>query len=141
MSPSPAMQTFRMLLIDDNEADVYLLRRALQQAGLAVELTVLKDGAEGLAFARSEDASSLQPDLVVLDLNLPKSGGAEVLRAMKGNPVLASVPVVVMSSSASKAEQAAIAALGATKYLTKPPDLAGFMKVGKMFREVLLREI
>ena len=141
MSPALAMQTFRMLLIDDNEADVYLLRRALQQAGLAIELTVLKDGAEGLAFARSEDESSLQPDLVVLDLNLPKSGGADVLRAMKGNPVLASVPVVVMSSSASKAEQAVIADLGVAKYLTKPPDLAGFMKVGEMFREVLLRGI
>ena len=141
MSPAPAMQTFRMLLIDDNDADVYLLRRALQKAGLAIELTVLKDGAEGLAFARGEDQSAGLPDLVVLDLNLPKSGGAEVLRAMKGNPGLASIPVVVMSSSASKAEQAVIANLGVTKYLTKPPDLDGFMKVGEMFREVLLRGI
>ena len=140
MSPAPARQTFRILLIDDNDADVYLLRRALEKAGLAIELTVLKDGAEGLAFARGEDESA-RPDLVVLDLNLPKSGGAEVLRAMKGNPVLASVPVVVMSSSASKAEQAVIANLGAVKYVTKPPDLAGFMKVGEMFREVLLRGI
>ena len=140
MSPAPARQTFRILLIDDNDADVYLLRRALEKAGLAIELTVLKDGAEGLAFARGEDESA-RPDLVVLDLNLPKSGGADVLRAMKGNPVLASVPVVVMSSSASKAEQAVIADLGVAKYLTKPPDLAGFMKVGEMFREVLLRGI
>ena len=141
MSPAPAMQTFRILLIDDNDADVYLLRRALQKAGLAIELTVLKDGAEGLAFARGEDESARRPDLVVLDLNLPGSGGAEVLRAMKGNPALALVPVVVMSSSASKAEQAVIAQLGVAKYLTKPPDLAGFMKVGEMFRKVLLHGI
>ena len=138
MSPAPAMQTFRMLLIDDNDADVYLLRRALTKAGLTIELTVLKDGGEGLAFARGEDGSAPRPDLVVLDLNLPKTGGAEVLRAMKGNPALALVPVVVMSSSASKAEQAVIAELGVTKYFTKPPDLAGFMKVGEMFRKILL---
>ena len=137
MTPAPGLKTFRMLLIDDNDADVYLLRRALEKAGLAIELTALKDGAEGLAFARGEDESA-RPDLVVLDLNLPKSGGAEVLRAMKGNPALALVPVVVMSSSASKAEQAVIAELGVTKYFTKPPDLAGFMKVGEMFRKILL---
>ena len=141
MTPAPGYQTFRMLLIDDNDADVYLLQRALRKAGLNIEFTVLRDGAEGLAFARGEDESAPRPDLVVLDLNLPKSGGAAVLRAMKGNPALALVPVVVMSSSASKAEQAVIAELGVVKYLTKPPDLAGFMKVGEMFRELLLHGI
>ena len=142
--PAVGLKTFRILLIDDNDADVYLLRRALQKAGLAIELTVLKDGAEGLAFARGQGEprgqgeSAPPPDLVVLDLNLPKSGGAEVLRAMKGNPALALVPVVVMSSSASRAEQAVIAELGAARFLTKPPDLEGFMKIGEIFREVLL---
>ena len=138
MTPAPGLKTFRMLLIDDNDADVYLLRRALEKVGLTIEFTVLKDGAEGLAFAHGQDESAARPDLVVLDLNLPKTGGAEVLRAMKGNPALALVPVVVMSSSASKAEQAVIAELGVTKYFTKPPDLAGFRKVGEMFRKILL---
>lgn len=139
--PAVGLKTFRILLIDDNDADVYLLRRALQKAGLAIEFTVLKDGAEGLAFARGQGDSAPRLDLVVLDLNLPKSGGAEVLRAMKGNPALALVPVVVMSSSASKAEQAVIAELGAARFLTKPPDLEGFMKIGEIFREVLLHGI
>ena len=138
MTPAPGLKTFRMLLIDDNDADVYLLRRALEKVGLTIEFTVLKDGAEGLAFAHGQDESAARPVLVVLDLNLPKTGGAEVLRAMKGNPALALVPVVVMSSSASKSEQAVIAELGVTKYFTKPPDLAGFMKVGEMFRKILL---
>ena len=141
MAPAPGLKTFRILLIDDNDADVYLVRRALKTAGLAIDFTVLKDGEEGLAFARGQDQSAPLPDLVVLDLNLPKIGGAEVLRAMKGNPALALIPVVVMSSSASKAEQAVIAELGAARYLTKSPDLAGFMKIGKIFREVLLHEI
>ena len=145
MTPAPGLQTFRVLLIDDNDADVYLLRRALKKANLKIELSVLKDGAEGLAFARGQGESAARPDLpdlpdlVVLDLNLPKSGGAEVLRAIKGNPALALIPVVVMSSSASPGEQAVIKKLGVTKYLTKPSDLAGFMKVGEMFREVLLQ--
>ena len=139
--PAVGLKTFRILLIDDNDADVYLLRRALQKAGLAIEFTVLKDGSEGLAFTRGQGDSAPRLDLVVLDLNLPKSGGAEVLRAMKGNPALALVPVVVMSSSASKAEQAVIAELGAARFLTKPPDLEGFMKIGEIFREVLLHGI
>ncbi len=141
MTPAPGLKTFRILLIDDNDADVYLLRRALQKAGLTIEFTVLTDGAEGLTFARGQGEDAVRPDLVVLDLNLPKTGGAEVLRAMKGNPVLASVPVVVMSSSASPGEQAVIAELGVAKYLTKPPDLAGFMKIGEMFKEVLLQGV
>ncbi len=141
MTPAPALKTFRILLIDDNDADVYLLRRALQKAGLATECTVLKDGEEGLTFANGHGDSAPQPDLVVLDLNMPKSGGAAVLHAMKGNPALSQVPVVVMSSSASPGEQAVIAELGAAKYLTKPPDLAGFMKIAEIFREMLLHRI
>ena len=139
MMPAPGLRTFRIVLLEDNDADIYLLRRALKMAGLHIELTVLKDGAEGLAFARrqGEPTSSPLPDLVVLDLNLPKGGGASVLRALRQNAVLARTPVVVMSSSATPSEQAVISELGVARYLTKPPDLAAFMKLGQVFGEVL----
>ncbi|MBY0502792.1 MAG: response regulator [Bryobacteraceae bacterium] len=138
MTPAPGRQTFRILLMEDNPADIYLLRRAVKLADLSIEFTVLNDGAEGLAFANGQRESDPRPDLLVLDLNLPKTSGAEVLRAMKSNPVLAGVPVVVMSSSSSPQERAMITGLGVARYLTKPPNLEGFMKVGEIFREVLL---
>lgn len=141
MAPATGPQTFRILLMEDNPADIFLLRRATKKAGLAIEFTILSDGAEGLAFARGQRESEFRPDLVVLDLNLPKTGGAEVLRAMKGNPVLALVPVIVMSSSASPSEQAVIAGLGVVRYIKKPLNLEGFMKLGEIFREVLLRAV
>ena len=73
---------FRILLVEDNDADVYLFRKALEAADLKFELTVAQDGAEALAFVRREGTRSV-PDLVVLDLNLPKDGGIQVLKAIR----------------------------------------------------------
>src|ERR1700722_950128 len=75
----------RILLVEDNDADVYLFRKALETAGLQFELTVMRDGAEALAFVRRQGkySASSVPSLVVLDLNLPKDGGIQVLRAIR----------------------------------------------------------
>jgi CheY-like chemotaxis protein len=140
MSSGPVNPMFRILLVEDNEADIYLLRLALKEAALDVELTIIKDGADALAFARQQGkyAGIPAPDLVVLDMNLPKNGGAEVLEALRRNMHLSKVPVTVMTSSASPVEQLSAKRLGVERYITKPPDLEDFLQIGHVLREVLL---
>ncbi len=129
----------RILLIEDNPADVDLLRRAFAAADLDCELTRLEDGAEALAFVRRVEAGSGEtaPDLTVLDLNLPKNDGLEVLQAMRGSPAFASVPVAVLSSSASGRERNRIEQLGIGRYITKPPDLDEFLEIGHTLKNLL----
>jgi two-component system, chemotaxis family, response regulator Rcp1 len=130
----------RILLVEDNAADIYLLRLALAKAGLTVELTVIEDGAEALAFVRRQGkyAATPIPDLAVLDLNLPKAGGAAVLEAMRQNPDMSHVPVAIMSSSAGPRDQTKDTELGIRRYITKPPGLEEFMHIGQVLKEILL---
>lgn len=142
MTTTRPQQIFHILLLEDNPADVYLLRQALENAGVDFDLTVLKNGADGLAFARrqGEYEGGLIPDLAVFDLNLPKGGGEAVLAAMRQNKDLGHVPVVMMSSSAAPREQAKIKELGVEQFITKPLDLDGFLQIGYILKEVLLKQ-
>ena len=134
-------QTFHILLVEDNAADVYLFREALETAGLNFKLTVIENGADGLAFARrqGEYAASSVPDLAVLDLNLPKIGGASVLEAMRQSRDFERVPVFIMTSSALPRERARAMELGVERFITKPLDLEDFLKIGHVVKEVLLK--
>lgn len=129
----------RILLVEDNEADVYLFRKALETADLQFELTVMGDGAEALAFVRREGkySASSVPNLVVLDLNLPKDGGIQVLRAIREREDFSNVPVAIVSSSASPQDRHETGKLGVDRYITKPPNLEEFLKIGQTFRELL----
>lgn len=133
-------EVFRILLVEDNAADVYLFQKALKEAHLRFELTVIRDGAQALAFVRGEGeyAHSPRPDLAVLDLNLPKNGGLQVLRAIRESKGLADVPVVIVSSSASPQDLAKTQDFGVNRYVTKPPDLDAFLQIGQIFREILM---
>jgi CheY-like chemotaxis protein len=129
----------RIVLVEDNDADVYLLRKALQTADLKFELTVVRDGAEALAFVRREGrywARSV-PDLVVLDLNLPKDNGIQVLRAIRERETFSSVPVAVLSSSASPKDRDESGKLGVDRYIQKPADLEEFLQIGQILKELL----
>lgn len=141
MRSAPDEQTFHILLVEDNNADIYLFRQALKGAGLNFELTVIEDGAEALAFARrqGEYAASSVPDLAVLDLNLPKVGGASVLEAMRQSKDLERVRVFIMTSSAGPCEQARARELGVERFITKPLDLEDFLQIGHVVKEVLLK--
>jgi CheY-like chemotaxis protein len=140
MSTVPPL-TFRILLVEDNPADIYLFREALKEAGLKFELTVIEDGADGLAFARrqGEYACSCVPDLAVLDLNLPKASGAAVLQAMRQSQDLRLVPIFIMTSSAEPHEQARAMELGVERFITKPLDLEDFLQIGQVVKEALLK--
>lgn len=129
----------RLLLIEDNPADVELLRYVLDCAEVHCDLTVINDGGEALEFVqrRGKYSNAQAPDLAIVDLNLPMYDGMEILEAMRGSQVFSGVPVVVMSSSSSPSDRARIEGLHAGRYITKPPDLDGYMRVGIMVKQLL----
>jgi CheY-like chemotaxis protein len=126
-----------ILAIEDNPADVELLRMALDTAEFAYEMTVLSDGAEALAMFRQATGETV-PDVVVLDLNLPKYGGLEILEAARANPYLAATPVAILSSSSSPRERSRIELFGFVTFITKPPDLDQYLNIGALIRDFVI---
>jgi two-component system response regulator len=127
----------RIFLAEDNPADVYLLREALGvDQDTQLELLVVQDGEEALDFVyrRGKFVSVPNPDLVVLDLNLPKSDGNDVLKAIRETEDLRDVPVVILTSSDSPKDRDAAERLGANGYITKPSDLDEFLSLGDQLR-------
>jgi chemotaxis family two-component system response regulator Rcp1 len=120
-----------ILLVEDNEGDVHLTREALKKAKVRNRVHTTTDGVEAMQFLRRENpfADAPRPDLVLLDLNLPNMDGREVLEAMKSDPSLRSIPVVVVTSSAAEQDIVRSYALNANCYVTKPVDLQQFLHV------------
>jgi CheY-like chemotaxis protein len=130
----------RLLLVEDNEADVVLIRASLNRHGFAGDLLVLTDGEQAInLFEAGGGAEDPDFDAMILDLNLPKRTGIEVLAALRNSERGRNLPVAVFSSSASQEERQAAAALGANLYLQKSSDLGEFMKLGERIRELLDR--
>ena len=129
----------RILLVEDNTADVYLFRKALLGVELNFELTVIEDGSTAIAFVRGEGeyAGSPVPDLAVLDLSLPKNDGIQVLEAIRATKRFANVPVVITSSSPSPPARLKDEHLQVVRYVMKPPDLEDFLQIGKALKGIL----
>ena len=122
-----------VLLVEDSPGDVRLTVEAFKTAKVHVSLRVVYDGAEAMQYLRREDkyAEALRPDLVLLDLNLPKKDGREGLGEIKGNPALLTIPVVILTTSAAEEDILRSYRLHANCYITKPVDLVGFLEVVK----------
>lgn len=120
-----------ILLVEDNEGDVHLTQEALKKAKVRNRVHTTVDGVEAMQFLRREGAftNAPRPDLVLLDLNLPNMDGREVLEAMKADPALRAIPVVVVTSSAAEQDIVQSYALNANCYVTKPVDLQQFLHV------------
>jgi chemotaxis family two-component system response regulator Rcp1 len=129
----------KILLAEDNPGDVFLVRRALALYDIDVDLTVIADGQTALGFVDRAEAgeSECRPDLMLLDLNLPRAAGTRILERVQRSRRLAGVPVVVVTSSNSQADRDTAVRLGATHYFHKPTDLAGFMQLGAVVRALL----
>ena len=123
----------RVLLVEDNPGDAHLTRDTLEQSKLLIQIEVAIDGEDALDYllGRNSYAGVALPDLVVLDLNLPKLGGREVLAEMKLHDRLRSIPVVVLTSSDAEKDVVMSYKLGASCYVTKPVNLEAFKAIVK----------
>ncbi|OQA31976.1 MAG: Response regulator rcp1 [Betaproteobacteria bacterium ADurb.Bin341] len=119
------------LLIEDNPGDVRLTREALNESKLRNNLSVVVDGLEALAFLKRESPykAAPRPDIILLDLNLPRKSGLEVLAEIKADPMLQQIPVVVLTSSEAEKDIIASYNLHVNCYVSKPLDLDQFIKV------------
>ena len=126
-----------ILLAEDNPADVYLIREALKRHGVQHALQVVPDGQEVLAIISDEAVHPM--DLIILDLNLPRHDGIEILERLRGVPALSHIPVVVLTSSDSPRDRQVAIDLGATQFLRKPSSLEQFLSLGAVFKELLPR--
>jgi two-component system, chemotaxis family, response regulator Rcp1 len=135
-SPS-APRSVDILLVDDDEGDVLLTRRALENGKLCNVMHVAHDGVEAMAYLRrqGEFANAEKPDLVLLDLNMPRKDGREVLTEIKDDPELRSIPVVVLTTSNSESDIVRMYDLHANCYVTKPVDLEQFMKIVREIKQ------
>jgi chemotaxis family two-component system response regulator Rcp1 len=126
-------EPIEVLLVEDSPGDVRLTREAFKDAKVHVNMHVAEDGIQAMAFLKreGEHCNAPRPDMILLDLNLPKKGGREVLEEIKESPALKSIPVVILTTSASEADILRSYELHANCYITKPVGLAGFLEVVK----------
>jgi CheY-like chemotaxis protein len=130
MSERNSNNYMEILLVEDNPGDVLLTKRALKSGKVLHNLHVANDGEAALAFLRDvEYGKAPRPDLVLLDLNLPKVNGREVLAKIKSNEALASIPVVVLTTSKADEDVMTAYELHANSFITKPVDWPQFMNV------------
>lgn len=131
------MNTAWIVLAEDNKPDTFLIREALNREGLSYRLDALEDGDEMLHFIDSLEADTQAPDLFVVDLNLPKRSGGEILSHLQASGRCAGIPVIVISSSEIPRDWDSIKTSGTKYYFRKPSDLKEFLKLGSYIRAVL----
>lgn len=132
-----------VLLVEDDPGDVLMTREAFEDNKVANRLAVVSDGVSALAYLRKEGehADARTPDLVLLDLNLPRMDGREVLEAMKNDDALRSIPVVVLTTSEAEEDVVRSYSLHANAYVTKPVDFDRFIEVVRQIDEFFVEVV
>jgi two-component system, chemotaxis family, response regulator Rcp1 len=140
MSGRKAPGAFEILLVEDNPGDVRLTQEALKDAKVWTNLNVVDDGAAALDFLhrRGQYADAVRPDLVLLDLNLPKKDGREVLAAIKSDRALKSIPVVILTTSQAEEDVVKAYNLNANCFITKPVDFEQFIRIVRAIEDFWL---
>jgi chemotaxis family two-component system response regulator Rcp1 len=123
------MQQIHILLVDDNEGDILLTREALDDARIVNKISIAYDGLEAIRFLKKHPGGANTPDLILLDINLPKMNGTEVLAIIKNDPELKRIPVIMLTTSSAEKDILASYDNHANCYITKPVDLDRFMAV------------
>jgi CheY-like chemotaxis protein len=131
MTPKPAGQPIEVLLVEDDPGDVLLIREAFDFNKVHNTLNVVSDGEQALDYLRGtgDYADRVRPDLVLLDLNLPRKDGREVLAEVKGDPDLRTIPIVVLTTSEAEEDVLKSYQLHANAYVTKPVDFERFISI------------
>ena len=126
-----SFRPINILLVEDNPGDVELTEDALRRSKVATRVSVVNDGDDAMEYLRRQSSSQDEsiPDLVLLDLNLPKKDGMEVLKEMREDPCLRHIPVVILTTSEAERDILASYKLGANCFISKPVDLNEFRKV------------
>ena len=139
MKHASVIRATRILVIEDNGSDVFLLERALKKQDLRFELVHLLNGGEALAFIRRQGVyrDAEIPNLILVDLNLSKYTGEDILHEIHSASHLGGVPVCVWSSSRSRRDEALLKDLGVSQFITKPSGLNQFMEIGKTIKDLL----
>jgi len=140
MQPAAVGRPIEILLVEDNPGDVRLTVEALRESKVRNNLHVARDGVEALSFLRREGvhAEAIRPDLILLDLNLPRKDGREVLAEIKADPQLHTIPVVILTTSRAEQDVVRTYELQANCYITKPVDLDQFITVVKSIEDFWL---
>ncbi len=131
------IKEIKILLVEDNEGDIVLTTQALKKANVTNGINVVKDGDEAMKFLRKEGKyeGAETPDLILLDINLPKMDGMEVLTEIKNDEALKSIPVVILTTSDSENDIIKSYNNHANCYITKPVDFRKFMEVVQMIKD------
>jgi len=134
------VRTIDILMVEDDPGDVRLTREALKGSKVLHSLNVVEDGVAALDYLRKAPPyhDAVRPDIVLLDLNLPRKDGREVLAAMKQDPVLRSIPVVILTTSQAEEDVLRAYNLNANCYVTKPVDFDQFMRIVRTIEDFWL---
>jgi two-component system response regulator len=137
---SENVNIINILLVEDNPGDVVLIREALEESRVLITLSVAVDGVEAMKFLRRQEkyAGAPRPDIILLDLNLPRRSGREVLRDIKSDPELKAIPVVVLTSSRAEEDILKSYELQANCYIIKPVDFEKFLSVVRLLEDFWL---
>lgn len=143
MSTKIAAKPIEILLVEDSKGDVGLIEEVFEDAKIRNNLRVVEDGEEAILYLRGEGQFSgvLRPDIILLDLNLPKKDGREVLEEIKNDDDLKKIPVVVLTTSKAEADVLKSYNLHANAYVTKPVDFDQFIKVIKSIEDFWLEVV
>jgi CheY-like chemotaxis protein len=128
-----------VMVIEDNPTDVFLVREALRAHDVKVDLLVFEDGEAAIEYVRQLDTDDKLacPSLILLDVNLPRADGFEVLRVLRSSPSCGNTPVIIMTSSAALPDRTAASALHANAYFQKPPSYDAFLTLGELAHDLL----
>jgi CheY-like chemotaxis protein len=143
MSGQAVRQPIEILLVEDNPGDIRLTREVFKECRVLNHLSVVQDGEQAMAYLRRQGrhAASPRPDLILLDLNLPKYDGRQLLEKIKSDPDLSRIPVVVLTTSSAEEDILKSYKLHANAYVTKPVDLDQFMKAVRQIDEFFVQVV
>jgi two-component system, chemotaxis family, response regulator Rcp1 len=133
---------WHILIAEDNKSDVYLIQRALKESAIDAEVHIADDGEKAVRFLERADADATAPcpDLILLDINMPRYKGADILHKLRANSRCKNALVLIVTSSDSSRDREEMDTLGAHGYFRKPSEFLEFMRLGQIVRDLLERK-